>query len=126
MKVYFAIPLHLLFSYFCYSMRWFATIMVIILTVLFVLPCTDGNNRCEGNNVQTSQAGHNHDQDRDDSCSPFCQCACCSISIATFHFTSPEIYVLSQIPVTKNTVIRDVYFVSNYLGSIWQPPQFNA
>ncbi|MGG5903915.1 MULTISPECIES: DUF6660 family protein [Sphingobacterium] len=108
-------------------MKSLAVILVIVLTALFVLPCTDGENNClTSSNSQTAQMDHSHGQDSDDACSPFCLCSCCGISMNSFQFTNGGFYTLIPIPIAKKTVIRDVFFTSNYLGSIWQPPQSNV
>ncbi|WP_353129775.1 DUF6660 family protein [Parapedobacter pyrenivorans] len=106
-------------------MKWFAMILAILLTVLFVMPCTDGDNRCQDESATqtTDQMTHDHGKDKDDGCSPFCLCACCSIAVAAFHFHQPKLGNLIPKPILREAVIRNDYFVSNYLGNIWQPPK---
>ena len=108
-------------------MKSLTVILAVVLTALFVLPCTDSNNDCVTRpDSQTAQMDHSHDQDSDDACSPFCLCSCCGISMNSFQFTNGEFYTLIPVPIAKKTVIRDVLFTSNYLGSIWQPPKSNV
>lgn len=108
-------------------MKSLSIILVVVLTALFVLPCTDGNNNClTSSDSRSSQMDHSHDQDSRDTCSPFCLCSCCGISMNSFQFTTGEFYTLIPVPIAKKTVIRDVFFTSNYLGSIWQPPKSNV
>ena len=87
---------------------------------LFIVPCSDSNNRY-GDRVIVSQTTDDHD--KTDTCSPFCQCACCSISMTSLHVYIPELNVLPSIFIAKKTAIKNVHFISNYFGTIWQPPK---
>lgn|SRR5690606_20831816 len=106
-------------------MKSIAVILVVILLGLFVLPCSDGNDRCGLlADADSSPVEHNHDQDTADMCSPFCSCSCCGIALNSFHFSTLTFYTpILPIPVAKKIVFRNVTFTTYYLGSIWQPPQ---
>ncbi|MGJ1408832.1 DUF6660 family protein [Sphingobacterium thalpophilum] len=107
-------------------MKWKATIFLVYIMALFLVPCSDANNSCESSVGVTKVTSHDHDQDKDDSCTPFCQCACCSVSVAFFNFELPEFGILTHIFTSKKVVIRDSSFISHYSGTIWQPPKFNV
>jgi len=102
------------------------TILLIILTALFLQPCSDSKNCCQDSDARTYQENHNHAQDNDDSCSPFCQCICCNISVVTFYSNFPKLISPTQILVTKIVVTKDVSFVSKYQENIWQPPKIKV
>lgn len=108
-------------------MRWIITILTFYLMVLSSLPCSDGNNRCEDNSNTTEIVqSHDHNQDQDDHCSPFCYCSCCSISITYYNFKPFEIRHPRVAFITKKITIRDYTLISNYYGSIWHPPKFTV
>lgn len=91
---------------------------------LALVPCSDTANSCEDNNaVSLPVDNHNHGEDADDSCTPFCHCSCCSISLTVFNFCS---FTLTQPTVEFiEEVLYSTYsnFHSSYQGTIWQPPK---
>ncbi len=108
-------------------MKWFLTIWTFYLMVLAALPCSDASNQCEDTvpKIETAQA-HEHNQDSDDNCSPFCYCSCCSVSIGSFNFKSFEIKQPKVAFSTKKITIRDYNLISRYQGNIWNPPKFTV
>lgn len=108
-------------------MRWIITIWTFYLMVLFSLPCSDASNLCEDTapKIETAQT-HDHNQDSNDKCSPFCYCNCCSISIATYHFKTFEIERPRPAFIDKKITLRDFTLISFYSGSIWHPPKFTV
>jgi len=108
-------------------MKWFTIIWAIYLMVLSIVPCSDAHNRCNtSKTIAASEQSHQHSQDNDDVCAPFCHCSCCSLSIAIIN---PDFFngnkPLAAYPAEK-VFIRDFSFLSNYYGNIWQPPKINA
>lgn len=108
-------------------MRWIITIWTFYLMVLSSLPCSDASNQCEDTvpKIETAQA-HEHNQDSDDNCSPFCYCSCCSVSIGSFNFKPFEIKQPKVAFSTKKFTIRDYNLISRYQGNIWNPPKFTV
>lgn len=108
-------------------MKWFLTIWTFYLMVLAALPCSDASNQCEDTvpKIETAQA-HEHNQDSDDNCSPFCYCSCCSVSIGSFNFKPFEIKQPKVAFSTKKFTIRDYNLISRYQGNIWKPPKFTV
>lgn len=107
-------------------MRWFAIIMAIVMAVLVVLPCTDGDNSCADDKLAISAPSqHDHDQDFDDLCSPFCSCACCSVVMYNLYFTAQNLTILTAVDAPQN-LWRNVFVASHNLGSVWQPPKSNV
>lgn len=102
--------------------------MAFYILVLSVLPCSDAHNSCNENKIElTKGVEHNHGQDHDDVCSPFCICACCGTTI-TFQVISSPIPIVAKIDfkVPQKIAIRDFSIISCYTGKIWQPPKFNC
>ncbi|QQS95532.1 DUF6660 family protein [Sphingobacterium spiritivorum] len=108
-------------------MKCLIVIWAFYFVALSVVPCSDDINKCEDVSSSRQNAEdpllHDHNQDQDDYCSPFCQCSCCSVTLAVFHF---EILHISE-PFSQFTsdhvAITDSFVVRTYSGGIWQPPQ---
>lgn len=97
---------------------------MLYFVMLSAFPCSDANNRCESGSAQKEIAqNHKHDQDTDDSCSPFCYCNCCNISVAYYNFKSLAINHPKVAFVAKKIALRNFTLISNYYGSIWHPPK---
>lgn len=102
-------------------------ILGIHILALSIMPCSDAYNECQ-NNTTTQEAlqSHNHKNDQNDICSPFCICTCCS-SIVNPKFTSLSIRSPKfSIASTIKFPIQDFSLISNYYGNIWQPPKINV
>ena len=90
--------------------------------LLSCLPCADKEqNDSSQTLVEKSSLEHNQ---ANDACSPFCICNCCSsqvfafdATICSFDFIVIQKTVENKIPEYKSILI------SNFYGSIWQPPQ---
>ena len=84
-----------------------------------LLPCSDDITCDEEISIALSQ-NHDHSNDKNDFCTPFCICTCCSISIAYPDFE------------TGQSEKRDLlfsyseYFTFNYshgyFKNVWHPP----
>lgn len=105
-------------------MRWKTAILLIYILGLLAVPCSDVYNSCVASNSVQKELTHNHSDDNDDHCTPFCQCSCCSVSVVKFNFKMPEFNLPQHIISVKNAVIKDCQVISSYSGSIWQPPKF--
>lgn len=111
-------------------MYWLKVIWAIYLVVLSFVPCSDAVNRCAdsaGTHKITLATEHDHQEDSDDNCTPFCHCTCCSISIT---LTDTRLVPLFEriLPdfITKKVYIKDHFLPSDYFGNIWQPPRLTA
>lgn len=102
-------------------MKYIALLLSFIIFSLSVQPCSDGQTCEEENNALTQQ--HEHSQDEEDHCTPFCICNCCGMSM-----TVSKLKFIS----TQNTIPTfswNFYFAFDYshlhLKNVWQPPRFN-
>ena len=88
------------------------------------MPCADMeiNSAMHKTAQFASENNHSHDKEND-LCSPFCACNCCGAQVLSHQsasiFEFPKAY-------TQITIAEPNYsslFISNFYGSIWQPPQ---
>lgn len=93
------------------------------MLVLLGVPCSDSidNERNRSYEIGVVQA---HTHDGEDHCPPFCHCACCGFSTLAISFPRIKFeYSVRDFILTKSIAIRNPFFVSSYIGDIWQPPQ---
>ncbi len=108
-------------------MKWFVSILVAYLLALSLVPCADFRDRCEVTAEAAETTGsHQHTGDDNDHCSPFCACACCGISMVAAEYSFPALEPPFQLKSSHEVVIHDSFFVSSYLGNIWQPPRIGC
>lgn len=105
-------------------MRWLTYILPLYILVLGVMPCTDQLTTQIPTDMEHSESEpQNHGHREHDTCTPFCSCSCCGAHISQvpfFSYENPEqplIYQLTVLAFTKHSP------VSEYKGSIWQPPR---
>ncbi|WP_416440049.1 DUF6660 family protein [Phnomibacter sp. MR] len=103
-------------------MKFFAFIMSIYLLVLSCLPCIDRqecNIKAEQKFSVTSQ--HQHPQDTDEACTPFCSCSHCPPSAfyqpVAHNNIATAVFQSLKYPIYNSSFSTEVSF------SIWQPPK---
>lgn len=103
-------------------MKGITIILSLIILVLSIKPCSDGNN-AEDQHQDEISANHNHQNDSDDSCAFTCICNCCGTSIT---YQQP----VTSFNLELNTIISTKIFSSyqsiyrfDFHSNIWQPPQ---
>lgn len=106
-------------------MKFFTIFMAIYISLLTGVPCSDSHNDCHSSSKTEIAHSHNHSQDHKDYCSPFCNCSCCGMALFAFahksiRFIEPNIQTISVKESNYKT-----NFVSNFFGSIWQPPKIS-
>lgn len=109
-------------------MRVIVFILITYILGLSFVPCSDANIRSEVTAMETQfNEPHNHSEDTTDACSIFCYCNCCSGNITVFEYQLPKIegipisiYFDNRMPVLNTPIL------SNYFGTIWQPPKVDA
>lgn len=100
-----------------------AIILLIMITCLNVIPCTDGmkGDTCTENIVDHATEHRHNDRhsEEEDTCSPFCACVCCHISIAITLESCGN-----QIPMTES---RDKKYshqpMQGISHAVWHPPK---
>ena len=108
-------------------MKAIAFFMAFYILVLGAVPCSDMHNKCNTENSKTELTqNHNHQNDTNDNCTPFCTCACCSASVVALDFAPFHIKKPAEFSISQKITIRNFSFVSNYFGNIWQPPKITT
>lgn len=115
--------LHVFFTIFEHKMKIITFILSIFILSMSAMTCGDDIDE----NIFESQLfahfdnhSHDHSQESQDSCTPFCTCQCCGTSI-----TVPSLVILSEI---KNTVLYSCSFhytslySFDYYNGVWHPP----
>lgn len=94
------------------------------MATLSVLPCSDMHNECKDFKAKTEFARqHNHSEDNDDNCSPFCTCSCCNAYVTVFPFQPLTLSDPSAFYRAEKFSIQRCSFARGYLGNVWQPPR---
>ena len=100
--------------------------MALYILVLGAVPCSDMHNKCNTENSKTELTqNHDHQQDQDDNCTPFCTCACCSASVIAVDFAPFKLKNPTVFHISEKVSLRNFTFISNFFGSIWQPPKIS-
>jgi hypothetical protein len=106
--------------YIC-AVKFGSIILALIILLLSVIPCSDGQN-LEDKNPEKISANHNHQEDSDDSCSTICICNCCGMSITYEPLGSFNLTINSKISTEIMSSYQSLYRF-DFHSSIWQPPQ---
>ena len=102
-------------------------IFALYITALAVVPCSDLDNHHEEEINLAENPEHNHDNDADDTCTPFCCCTCCGIQMTIVEYRLIPVKIESGQEFSSEKVKTHITsFSSRYFGEIWQPPQINA
>ncbi|MBK8503564.1 MAG: hypothetical protein IPL46_15935 [Saprospiraceae bacterium] len=100
-------------------MKFVSFIFSILIFSLAITPCTDGETCNE--DIEASAQSHDHSEDQNDACTPFCTCHCCGASIS-----------IGQVKhlMVKGDILHfayDFHYESGYSfdhqDHIWQPPK---
>lgn len=105
-------------------MKFLIFLLSIYLASLSCMPCADieVNSTAHSKEVASHKKEPSQDHEKD-SCSPFCICNCCGAQILNYspviNFEFPAVVAVIE---TKESIYKPS-FISNFYGSIWQPPQ---
>jgi len=105
-------------------MRFICYILSVYFILLISIPCVDNLN---GDHLTQTEMGCNtsgeHQHDGGDECSPICSCNCCASPVIQqeFNIQFDKFAFLQEYPVPEYVSA----ITSNYLTSIWQPPQIS-
>ncbi|MFK7904810.1 MAG: DUF6660 family protein [Chitinophagales bacterium] len=101
-------------------MKILSIILSLFFLTLSVLPCTDAHS-CESDNDMESHLQHDHSEDEQDDCPPFCLCICCGIT-----FTTENLEVSCETaPSVQNQAYKSRYsfnYAFSFTSSVWHPP----
>jgi hypothetical protein len=109
-------------------MRIIAFILSIFVLSMAIMPCEDGMDDAIFENTSQSHfddQSHNHAQDKEDGCTPFCICTCCGTNIVLNFSFPPLISEINQCFLSEKVKINfyNTTFISDFYGNIWQPPK---
>ena len=105
-----------------FLMKFFILIFSIYLLALSLVPCSDAFNECQSIDVEYSN-DHDHESDHDDHCTPFCSCSCCGTSMISNSVLIPFLKLRNIVTLSNEVFTFASSSISNFLGSIWQPPK---
>jgi hypothetical protein len=103
-------------------MKFITIILSLLILVLSIKPCSDGNNTEDQQQDEISD-NHNHQNDSDDTCPITCICNCCGITITYQPILKFDLDLNNQISTEILSVYQSIYRF-NFHSNIWQPPQF--
>ena len=98
-------------------MKIIAYILALTVFGLSVYPCSDGLHCDE--EITTS---HNHSEDEEDDCSPFCACSCCGSTYMESKVETIEPF-MEQINFSL-TSHYSFHYSFSYQFTVWHPPAF--
>lgn len=103
-------------------LKTIATILSVLILIMAMTPCSDGST-CELESIETT-TGHDHSQDEDDHCTPFCVCVCCG---TTFVISKPVVCNKPFLIIAKKLDYRyrKPHYKFNFFISVWRPPNFS-
>lgn len=100
--------------YLC-NVKWTPFILCMYILALSVTPCTDGSNE----ECKEQVEHHDHSEDEDDGCTPFCSCSCCG---SLFTFSDSATYLSFNIKISEKVDSYSTHYFGSYLEEIWHPP----
>ncbi len=101
--------------------------MAIHILILGLVPCSDMHTEYKDISKKNEfTQNHNHEEDKDDECSPFCICACCGNSISILNFEPLNISKLLNFFINQKVAFGKFSFICSFFGNIWQPPKLIA
>jgi len=86
-------------------------------------PCSDGVT-CESELSEKTSTTHDHSQDEDDYCTPFCVCLCCG---TTFVIEKEYLCPSTSYLIQKKLDIgyKKSLYRFDFIHSVWHPPNFS-
>ena len=102
-------------------MKVITILLSLIILVLSIKPCSDGNN-AEDQHQDEISANHNHQNDSDDFCPITCICNCCGMTITYQPIPTFDLKLNIKISTTVFSRYQSIYLF-DFRSNIWQPPQ---
>lgn len=112
------------YLYFC-SMKLFVHILIIYLSGLAFLPCTDGQADacCTNEEHLYEQKDSTESHTHQDHCPTLCSCSCCGTSVV---LEARKMALVTQQMAEPSTAISFFYRLSlgtTFHSDVWQPPR---
>jgi len=89
------------------------------------MPCADGlMSACTSQtNIEnvSNESDHNHSEDHEDDCTPFCTCICCG-SVIGFPQTVETPSKQNSFLLAKISFHYDFHYIFDYKDGVWRPP----
>ena len=105
-------------------MKNFFTILFSFYIIALSCATCECDEILEFQNKTEITQNHSHSENqKSDSCSPFCTCACCTSSVFYFQTISLQFKPQLKINVVKTFPIVNQRFATFNLQNIWQPPK---
>ena len=102
------------------NMKYIALLLANLILCFALMPCSDGHS-CDAETQEFSMSyAHDHSQDEEDHCSPFCACDCCSMNINLELTPNPEKIV--QPPFGDYLFFYSSLYSFSFMDGIWKPP----
>ena len=97
-------------------MKVLALFLAILYLGLAFVPCSDGHVHEDGQ----AHSDHQHSDDEQDHCTPFCVCVCCGI---TYILPENQDYDFYAHPAhLKHRISGIDLYTCSYLYQVWHPP----
>lgn len=85
------------------------------------MPCADLHTEVDGMAISIDTT-HEHQEEHQDLCPPFCSCNCCSSSEVN---SLPDDFSEKGLNTLLTTVHYQSEYYVNHDSGIWQPPKFS-
>lgn len=82
-------------------------------------PCSDAKTCDETDKVVTTDH-HDHSEDEDDNCTPFCFCNCCGVAF-TVNVNAP-FFSFAETPLKAYIFHYKFNYSHEHLENVWHPP----
>ena len=104
-------------------MRVLAFILSLFIVMLAMMPCSDAQG-CETFPATVweweESHAHDHSEDSEDYCTPFCTCYCCGLSFLLFELQEIS---LTEEALSQSFLMPHLFdYAFSYPNSIWVPP----
>lgn len=87
--------------------------------MLVIAPCSDAAT-CETETTQQTSHGHDHSEDSEDNCTPFCTCQCCGALVIVASIVKYD--DLKEAPSFSFSFNYSFNYAFDYTKGIWHPP----
>jgi len=104
-------------------MRIAAFILLVFITAMAIMPCADtfdDANPLQESYTHFEDQSHDHSENEEDGCTPFCICQCCGTSITIPSFDTTE--EMKQSVLASSIFHYSSMYSLDYSKGVWHPP----